>query len=436
MIYQRLFKEEITSKTQINEWVNTINSDIKYLEGLLGKVISQLEVCKKFLSVPFNKKQLPELAKLDLFVKDFEKEMYERSFYYTGNRGNNFEAKFKPKKEVDSLIAEFEKTYKNKKRDSYNKKEQVTNPLIEELIFYTSAGSNANMWEFRWFSNHKKEYFFGIGFRTYTESDGRWISKYFTGESSLPKLTKKEIELSRQEGFINNPSVHTALHSIDLCSKSESEKFSKLKIVINKFVQRFKSTGLFVDTQEMKIANIPTIISIKKKENQPLVDQTISILTEIIESLTWFKPYSSKIKFIKILDDKKTLMSLYGRKGIVDPYAYYSSSTKEVFMPIVHQESEIRFYKSTIRHELFHHVFSEVFEKNETKFNELKNAVDKILKSNDPIYPSSYAYSYFKNPGLVKRGIKTQYNEYCAEVMAYDNGTEFDELRKEIIGLI
>ena len=128
MIYQRLFKEEITSKTQINEWVNTINSDIKYLEGLLGKVISQLEVCKKFLSVPFNKKQLVELSKLDLFVKDFEKNMYEKGYYYSWNSSFDFEKKNNESK--SKFIELIGSTYKPDVR-----KERVTG-LDKDLYFY------------------------------------------------------------------------------------------------------------------------------------------------------------------------------------------------------------------------------------------------------------------------------------------------------------
>lgn len=422
MIYQRLFKEDIVSKTQINEWINQINSDVKYLQGLLDKVVSQLEVCKKFLLVPFNKKQLPDLLKLDSLVKEFEKQNYERGYYYTKGKGYNFEKDYEYAKGINDLISQVNKTYKNEKGNGVS--------FINDLYTFTVAEDySSSRWDFRWLDTSKNFEYQRIGFRHYTIDISKGLEEYFSGKKQLEKS-------DNQKDYKNHPLIHGYLFSVEKTCKSESNRFNQIKLNVKKCIQRLKSTGLFVDTKEMTIDNIPVIITVKKEENKPLIDQTVQIVTEIIQSLHWFKPYASKVKFIKILDDKKTLMSLYGRKGMVSPYAYFQPSTKEVFLPIVHEEKEIRFFKGTIKHELFHHVFHETFGKNETLFNELKTEVDKILKSNDPIYPSSYAYSYFKNPALAKKGVKTQYNEYCAEVMAYDKGSEFDELRKSIIGLI
>lgn len=424
MIYKRLFKENITSKTQINEWINQINSDVKYLQGLLDKVISQLEVCKSLMSKPYNKSQNKTFLELDTNIRNYEKASYEKGYYYTGNRGYNFEKQFERGKGLNELHDIVSKTYKNEKRDGNGI------PYLNDLYLYTTAQDyDMSRWEFIFTSREDRKF---CGLRNYAYEDigdGKWFKQYFTNKKPLP-------DIPQEEGLENHPSIDDWITSVKICSRNESDRLNQIKLNVKKCIQRLKSTGLFVDTKEMTIDNIPVIITVKKEENKPLIDQTIQIVTEIIESLTWFKPYASKIKFIKILDDKKTLMSLYGRKGIVSPYAYFSPSTKEVFLPIVHEEKEIRFFKGTIKHELFHHVFNETFAQNETLFNQLKNEVDKILKSNDPIYPSSYAYSYFKNPALAKRGVKTQYNEYCAEVMSYDKGNEFDEIRKSIIGMI
>lgn len=412
MIYQRLFKENITSKTQINEWINQINSDVKYLQGLLDKVVSQLEVCKKFLLVPFNKKQLPDLLKLDSLVKEFEKTMYDKSYYYNWESSYNFERKDNEVK--NNFINLIQSTYKPDVR-----KERLTG-LDKDLYFYLNA--ERYNWKYIITTNEERKL---IGFRQYSDETNA-LNRYLIGKENFPKPNEPE-------KFKNHPYIDEWIKSINICSRNEINKFNQVKIIMKKGVQRLKSTGLFVDIKEMTILNIPVIIAVKDEKNKSLVDTTIANCEQIIESLDWFKPYSSSVKFIKILDDKKTLMSLFGRKGLVDTYAFYDIYKKEIYIPTIKELKEIHYLRGTIKHELFHHVFNQVFEKNETLFNQLKDKVLQLVKNNK--FPSDYAKSYFKNPTLAKRGVKTQVNEYCAEVMS-DIDPMFEYFKKSITGMI
>lgn len=412
MIYQRLFKEDITSKAQINEWVNQINSDVKYLQGLLDKVISQLEVCKKFLLVPFNKKQLPDLLKLDSLVKEFEKSMYNKGYYYSWS--SSFDYEKKDNKVKSNFIDLIQSTYKPEVR-----KERSTG-LDKDLYFYLNA--EIYNWMFNFTDNEERKL---CGLRQYSDETNN-LNRYLTGKENFPKPTKSE-------KFKNHPYIDEWIKSINICSRNEINKFNQVKIIMKKCIQRLKSTGLFVDTKEMTILNIPVIIAVKDEKNKQLTDITIEAVQKVIESLDWFKPYASKVKFIKILDDKKTLMSLYGRKGLIDPYAFYDTFKKEVYIPTIKKLAEIHYLRETIKHELFHHVFNQVFEKNETLFNQLKDKVLQLVKNNK--FPSDYAKSFFTNSSLKNKGIKTQVDEYCAEVMS-DTDPMSEPFKKEIIGLI
>lgn len=420
MIYKRLFQENIVSKTEIQGWINTINSDIKILEGLLDKVNTNLEFCKKLMSKPYDKSQNKIFLQLDTAIRDFESNMLKKGFYYNFNSYYNLEQNSE-NKIISNFIKVIRKTYKERTNS-----DRVTGIDID-LTFYLTANKYNSIWEFQSTDKEDRKL---CGFRRYSIEDGKYFKLYFTGEESLPP----RLNTDEEENIINHPHIDYWLKAVNICLRNERNKFNQIKLLMKKAIQRLKTVGLYVDTKELKIMDIKVIVAIKNKENEPLIDNTVSIVTEIIESLTWFKPYASSLDHIKILDDKKTLFNLYGRLGgLVTPYAFYTPWNYEVSMPIIHKESEIPYYKGTIKHELFHHVFNKVFKKNKTLFEKLKMEVDKVRKTIG--YPTNYAKDYFTKKSLVKKGVETQYNEYCAEVMA-TNHSEFDELKKIIIGMI